>query len=181
MLSFVSRCLLTGCIQTGPHQLITSWRHKERFRAVNSQDVGLIAYCLRLDFSPFCIFSTVVVLTILLTNELHYCGRLFVWDIVHTEYVSDLVAICTAYCTLQIVVFTLHYNTLHYISSNTVCLGKKPYFGINAGAAQNVLSVSFNDSRAGLDPKWRPPIGTHSNYNATVHIDVYAQTRSLTP
>ena len=54
---------------------------------------------------------------------------------------------------LHYIYIALHYITLHYISSNTVCLWKKPYFGINAGAAQNVLSVSFNDSRAGLDPK----------------------------
>jgi len=30
-------------------------RHKEQFRAALSQDVGLIAQCLRLDFSPLCV------------------------------------------------------------------------------------------------------------------------------
>jgi len=30
---------------------------------------------------------------------------------------------------------------------------KKAYFGIRAGAAQNILSVSFKASRAGRDPK----------------------------
>jgi len=34
---------------------------------------------------------------------------------------------------------------------------------MRAGEAQNVLSVSFRASRAGRDPKCRPPIGTHSS------------------
>jgi len=35
---------------------------------------------------------------------------------VHTDYVSALVAICTVYCALQIVIFTLHYVTLRYVT-----------------------------------------------------------------
>jgi len=34
---------------------------------------------------------------------------------VHTDYVSALVAVCTAYCALQIVIFTLHYITAERI------------------------------------------------------------------
>ena len=37
--------------------------------------------------------------------------NLFVCDNVHTDYVSALVAVCIAYCALQIVLFTLHYIT----------------------------------------------------------------------
>jgi len=39
--------------------------------------------------------------------------NLSVCDNVHTDYVtgSVLVAVCTAYCALQIVTFTLHYIT----------------------------------------------------------------------
>ena len=46
--------------------------------------------------------------------------------------------------------------------------GKTTYFGIRAGEAQKVLSVSFKASRAGRDPKWRPPIGTHNSCRTTV-------------
>ena len=42
----------------------------------------------------------------------HSClDNLFVCDNVHTDYVSALVAVCTAYCALQIVMFTSHYIT----------------------------------------------------------------------
>jgi len=33
----------------------------------------------------------------------------FVCDNVYTDYVNALVAVCTTYCTVQIVLFTLHY------------------------------------------------------------------------
>ena len=44
----------------------------------------------------------------------HFClDSLFVCDNVHTDYVSALVAaVCTTYCALQIVIFTLHYMQL---------------------------------------------------------------------
>jgi len=47
--------------------------------------------------------SLVLLLNWLCLDNLYVCGN------VHTDYDSALVAVCTASCALQIVLFTLHY------------------------------------------------------------------------
>ena len=44
-----------------------------------------------------------------LHNSFKKTSEIISFDNVHTDYVSALIAVCTTYCALQIVIFTLHY------------------------------------------------------------------------